>query len=61
MELTASAIILQASIYKSFKPYPFAMDIFVETPVRFARRARLGDPLIKEVAEQGKTLYERKT
>ena len=49
----------EAEIYKSFRPYPFAMDIVVETPSRLQQRVQRGDPFLKEISEQGRILYER--
>lgn len=49
----------EAEIYKSFRPYPFAMDILVETPTRLQERVKQGDPFLKQITEQGKILYER--
>ena len=49
----------EAEIYKSFRPYPFAMDILVETPARLQQRVKQGDPFLKQITEQGKILYER--
>lgn len=49
----------EAQISLSFKPYPFPMDILVETPQRIDHRVSLGDPLLTEITERGKILYER--
>lgn len=49
----------EAQISLSFKPYPFPMDILVETPQRIDHRVSLGDPFLTEITERGKILYER--
>ncbi len=49
----------EAEIYKSFRPYPFAMDILVETPIQLQQRVKQGDSFIKQITEQGQILYER--
>lgn len=49
----------EAEIYKSFRPYPFAMDILVETPVHLKQRIGQGDNFLREITEQGHILYER--
>lgn len=49
----------ETEIYKSFRPYPFAMDILVETPKHLKKRLSQGDSFLKEITEQGQILYER--
>ncbi len=49
----------EAQISLSFKPYPFPMDILVETPQRIDHRVSLGDPFLTEITTRGRTLYER--
>ena len=49
----------ETEIYKSFRPYPFAMDIVVETPARLRQRVSAGDSFLKHITEHGKILYER--
>jgi len=40
-------------------PYPFPMDILVETPRHLKHRIALGDPFLSEIVSKGKTLYAR--
>lgn len=49
----------EVQISSSFDPYPFAMDILVETPKRISHRVSLGDPFLTEITQRGKILYER--
>jgi predicted nucleotidyltransferase len=39
--------------------YHFGLDLIVRTPETLRRRLALGDPFLKEVMAQGRTLYER--
>ena len=39
-------------------PCDFGLDLIVRTPETFRRRLALGDFFLREIAEQGKVLYE---
>jgi predicted nucleotidyltransferase len=39
-------------------PCDFGLDLIVRTPESFRRRLMLGDFFLREIAEQGKVLYE---
>ncbi len=39
-------------------PCDFGVDLIVRTPETFRRRLALGDFFLREIAEQGKVLYE---
>jgi uncharacterized protein len=40
-------------------PRRFPLDLIVVKPRQFARRLKLGDPLIRTVTSKGKILYEK--
>ncbi len=48
-----------AQVSSVLRPRPFPMDILVRTPKEIQYRLDIGDYFIREVMEQGKTLYER--
>jgi len=39
--------------------YHFGLDLLVRTPDNLMRRLELGDPFLREIIAEGKTLYER--
>jgi predicted nucleotidyltransferase len=39
-------------------PCDFGLDLIVRTPEAFRQRLKLGDYFLREIAEQGKVLYE---
>lgn len=47
------------SLYKMFRPYPFAMDLLVCTPEEVAKGRRTPLSFISTALKEGKTLYER--
>lgn len=49
----------ETEIYKSFHPYPFAMDIVIETPHNLTQRLARGDSFLSEITARGTVLYER--
>jgi len=40
-------------------PHKFPMDILVRSPQELADRLQLGDTFLRDIIEQGITLYER--
>jgi predicted nucleotidyltransferase len=48
-----------ARIARILLDIPFPMDIVVRTPEEVERRLSIGDYFIREILEQGLTLYER--
>jgi predicted nucleotidyltransferase len=46
-------------ISRTLSPRPFPMDIIVRTPGQLEARLASGDPFLREIATQGKVLYER--
>jgi predicted nucleotidyltransferase len=48
-----------ARIARVLLDIPFPIDILVRTPEEVQHRLRIGDYFIKQVLEQGRSLYER--
>ena len=48
------------SISRLLRPRPFPVDILVYTPSEIQQRITEGDPFIKQLLEEGVTLYARR-
>ena len=60
METNVKEIQQEILILKNITHH-FGLDILVKTPKTFNERLKMGDTFLREIAQKGKVLYERRT